>query len=162
MYCPKCRSEFVAGVAWCGNCEATLVDELPALSDYATAEGMAALLADRELAVVMTGVHVEMQRAQRLLAGERIASVIAPEEEGDVEPGLHTRFRLLVDADAIEETAAVFRRLWRQHIDLEGIAGAERSMVADTACPACGSDVPSSAPECPECGLFLGESAEVS
>ncbi|MEK7704412.1 MAG: hypothetical protein AAB426_05590 [Myxococcota bacterium] len=162
MFCPACRSEFISTVSRCRNCDVALVAALAPMDDFATPEGMATLLADKELAAVMTGVHVELHRVQRLLASDRVASVIGAEsDEANVEPGMHARFRLLVAAEDTERAAAVFRRLWEERVGAEGLDGATPSTVSIESCPACGTSVPAAAPECPECGLFLGEAADV-
>jgi len=162
MFCPKCRSEFVAAVTWCQSCEVGLVEELPAVDAFGSAEGMAALLAERELAVLMTGSHVELQKVQRLFAEQRIATVIAgdPEQEPS-EAAMHPRFFLMVAEDEAARAMAAFRTDWKEGMAVEGLGDAAVLPESIETCPACGVAVPAHVAECPECGLFLGEGEDV-
>jgi hypothetical protein len=162
MYCPQCRSEFVDGVTFCQNCEVDLVDAIPDEDHLSSPEAMARALADKQLQAVMVGNHVALQETQRGMADAGIASVIAPEAEGEAPAaGMHARFFLMVEETAVPAAASYFRSRWQQGLKTEGVmlepADGEGTDELDaSSCPACGADIPEDASECPDCGLTLG------
>ncbi|MBI5509173.1 MAG: hypothetical protein HY903_10505 [Deltaproteobacteria bacterium] len=157
MFCPKCRAEFVAGVLRCGNCEVPLLADLPPEDDFASPESMARLLKDRELEAVVVGNYVALSEQQRLLAKERIPSVIAGEAATEIEAGLHARLFLMVEAERLGEIRAFFEKRWARGLAAEGIMLAKDLAAHEGTCPACGAAMPADVAECPECGLFLGD-----
>src|SRR5687768_14183742 len=103
MYCPKCASEFRAGVTFCKNCEVDLVAEPPRKDAFDDESTMAEILRDKDLEAVVVGAYASVREHQAGLARERIPSIIAPEDEGaEVQPGLHQRLYLLVAVDDLE------------------------------------------------------------
>ena len=162
MYCPVCRSEFLEGVIHCANCEVDLVGSIPDEDILASPEAMARALKGKELHAVMVGNHVALREAQRVLSNDGIPSVISGEAENtEVDPGMHARFFLMVEAQRLGDTARSFHHRAQQGLELEGLMvgeGAEPQLLADDRCPACGTPIADNANECPECGLFLGAS----
>ena len=167
MYCPSCRGEFRAGITRCANCEVDLVAEAPDLDPYASPESMAALLAEAELRPVLLGTYEPARQAQGLLAGARIASVVAPEEDDDMQPGLHARFVLLVAEEDVGRARGFFEARFAAGVANEGLQlkdpeSQEVDAEGALPCPACDTPVPADQAECPECGLFVGVAEELS
>ena len=173
MYCPKCRSEFRPDVAHCANCEVDLVENLPETDPFETAEGMAELIQDREVQALFVGNHVALLEVQKILAKERIPSVIAGEAAEELEAAMHARFYLMIAEEQLEAAKAVVASRWEAGLEQEGLmlkdASAVKAEVAegsdaveggDAPCPACGHVVPATVGECPECGLFVGVAEE--
>lgn len=165
MYCPECRSEFRPDVVRCASCDVELVDAAPENNPFTSPETMARLLEDKDLQAIVVGNFQSVTENQRLLAEERIASVIAPEKEGEeIGAGLHQRLYLLVAQEDLERVRDFFAARLRQGLESEGLmlssgdsqAATSLEQASTEACPACGTEVSESESECPECGLFLG------
>jgi hypothetical protein len=156
MYCPKCRAEYVAGFTRCAHCELALVAELPEADIYSSPESMATALKGKELEALLVGKYVDLREMQRLLADERVASAIAGEAGEELEPGMHSRFFLMIAAEDIDKARVFFQSRWDRGLQVEGLMFKQSGPSIEGACPACGGTVPADAAECPECGLFLG------
>lgn len=165
MYCPKCRSEFRDGIAYCANCDVDLVEETPDEDPFSSPDKMAALLADADLEAVAVGQYVNLKEHQANLAKERIPTIIAPEEGEEIQPGLHARLYLLAAADDTDRVREYYRARFERGIETEGLmldrgepkVSPEDLEASILPCPACGEPVPPTAAECPECGLFVGD-----
>ena len=156
MYCPECSAEYVEGVAQCAHCGVSLVRELPEGEIFSSPERMAESLRGKEVEAIIVGTYVGLREMQRLLAAERIATVIAGEAQDEIEPGMHARLFLMVEVGQIEATRAFFKRRWEAGLEIEGLMLKSEDALREGACPACGTTVPPDVAECPECGLFLG------
>ena len=161
MYCPQCRGEYQNHVTTCAHCEVPLVRELPPEDEFSSPEAMARYLREKELEALIVGHHVELQRSQRDLANERIATVIVGDDEHQAELGLLQRFYLMVAKEDFERARTFFQKRWQSGLNTEGLMvhGQPDTLTADV-CPACSAKVAEGKNECPECGLFLGDSEE--
>jgi len=168
MYCPECRSEFREGVTHCQNCQVDLIAEAPDQDPFSSPERMAQMLADKDLQAVIVGPYTSMRETQKLLSEVQIASIIAPEEGQELQPGLHERLYLMIASDDLDRVRTFFDQRWEAGMQTEGLmlkkpgstADAEEDTGSDAApCPACSTPVPAVAEECPECGLFVGAAA---
>lgn len=159
MFCPECRAEYRDGIAQCAHCEVPLVAELAKEDAFSSPEAMARALEGRELVNVIVGSHVPLLEAQGLLAKQRLLSVIAGESE-EVEAAMHARFYLKVATEDLGRMREILQEKWQEGLEREGLSlEAAPEKVEANACPACGTEVPDSTTECPDCGLFLGDPA---
>jgi hypothetical protein len=159
MFCPSCRSEFVPRVTRCENCGVALVAELPSATGFGSDEAMAKALEGKSLTQLVVGNHVALREVQRFLGDQRVASIIGSDHDED-EPAVATRFYLLVAEGDLERARTALEARWRDGLAKEGIELAETTAAAgEGVCPACSAGVPEGASECPDCGLFLGDSA---
>ncbi|MEE8409109.1 MAG: hypothetical protein V3T05_05860 [Myxococcota bacterium] len=158
MFCPKCRDEYVDTVAVCAHCEVDLVDAIPDDDVFASPESMSKALQGKDLEALFVGNHVALQDAQRNLAEQQFASVIAGEAADEIEPGMHARFFLMVRASELDAIRRYVQGQWDEGLVSEGLMLKQNTDVAavEGGCPACGTEMPGDAAECPECGLFLG------
>ncbi len=155
MYCPGCRSEFNPGVEYCKSCEVDLVDELDAESIFSSPEAMMEALDGKELRPVMVDSHVQLEKVQQVLAERQIASILANEDAGDFQPGVASRFFLMVDIEDYEIATDFLNKTFKEGIQQEGIVE-EVDLGNTDVCPACGTDLAENIEECSECGLYLG------
>jgi len=156
MYCPQCRSEYRAGFTTCATCKVDLVAELPPADAFESPDAMAKVLQGKETQAILVGSHVDLSEAQTFLATKRVASVLAGEAaEGEETPIAH-RFFLMVAADELERARDAIHAQWREGAIAQGLLLREGPVSAD-ACPACGAAVSADVSECPDCGLFLGD-----
>ena len=155
MFCPSCRSEFRPGIDFCRNCEVSLLNELPDQSIFHSSEAMATALEGRELRPILVASHVELVKVQTQLGGHQIPSLLANEDGGDFQPGIASRFFLMVAEEDAQKAIQFVNNSALEGFKREGLV--EKLTLGNTSeCPACASEVPASSEECPECGLFLG------
>ncbi len=157
MYCPTCRSEFVAAMVRCPTCDTELVAELQKdhleerkdLLAHAVQEG-------RALAVSQGSFDAASELADSLLA-VRIAAQVAkpPGTECDHEQGPCTHYKVMILQEDQEVAAKRLHAQYRELVAREG-TGARLADAPSDACPACGATVPENAEECPDCGLAFG------
>lgn len=155
MFCPSCRSEFRIGISYCQNCEVDLIAELPQESIFQSTESMAEALKDKDLKPVLVASHVELIKVQDLLAAQQIPSILANEDAANYQPGVASRFFMMVAEEDVDKTIAFLNKSALEGFQREGIVQ-ELTLEDSLKCPACNADAPPNAEECPECGLFLG------
>ena len=160
MFCPKCRGEYREGVTRCAICDVDLIAVVPPADPFESPEKMAEVLKDKDLEALMVGNVAGLKHAQSDLAKRHIASVIAPEGDEELQPGLHARLFLLVAQTDLEAARQYIEDKWAAGIEKEGVMfHSPVSATNDaTRCPGCGEPVPASVSTCPSCELFLGDS----
>lgn len=149
--CPSCGEEFLHTVMRCSDCGSDLrlasevtgapEDGMPPVSELeliraegpAWIEALAARLADQ-------GIDSRVEIIDIAKHGARSGS-------GDVACGLFVRPG---DVQRAREIDAAVQREQIPDVEESHQQGGECEH-----CPACGSDVPDAAPECPDCGLVL-------
>ncbi len=155
MFCPKCRSEYRPGITTCAHCKIALVAELPPEDVFASMETMARSLEGKDVTPLMLGGLAALQESQDYLRERRVATMMAPAEEGEQESAIHAQFHLMIAREDVERARAALEERWQSGVEREGLLLGEAPQVGT--CPACGASVPETASECPDCGLFLGE-----
>jgi hypothetical protein len=176
-FCPKCRSEYRAGITHCATCEVALVseEELPKLMSDAE---IIAALAEEELATVFEGPLASLRPVQEKLLEAGIPAALRQGEELKTEMGLFIKLSLVVRKEDLPRLIELLGEEYREDLAREGLLGdapdqmdhpedpdhEEGSGNPDgpgegkaLACPACGCTEPLVDGECPDCGLFLGE-----
>ncbi len=152
--CPQCLSEYREGFTRCASCEVDLVDSVAPEMDLSD-ESVRAALAGKQLVAITRGELQVVKETRELLARKRIPSLIVQDEEVRVPPGMAPRVLLLVGQDDLAGAAELLGEQFRQ------LLAQEESQVPEAAdygsCPACGAQVPETAEECPECGLYIGK-----
>jgi hypothetical protein len=127
-----------------------LEDEMD-LSD----ESVKAALEGKELVGVTRGPLEVVKETREILAAHHIASIIVDDEESPRIEGMPPRVILVVPKDDAEETFKVLGSKFQEMVKEEGVE-ADAELKYEN-CPACGTQVPEHAEECPECGLFIGK-----
>ena len=156
VFCPECRSEYLATATVCVECDVALiaegalrdrpVDEMPPISEL--------------VCIRASSVGWAQALSQRLAAAgisHRIEVAADDEEDGSMRrPGANLPFGVYVRPEDAEAAAAVDAEFMQYQIpDLpapEAQAGAE---AAADCCPACGASTAVDAQECSDCGLAL-------
>jgi hypothetical protein len=154
LFCPRCRSEFLATATRCAECAAALVPE-SALGEAAVEE----MPPIEELVCVRAASMSWAQGLSERLAAAGISHRIEvahdDEDDGSVRrPGHNLPYGVYVtrqDADAAAAVDAAFTEYQIPDLPGEGETGA----LSDDACPACGAAVTAATAECPECGIVL-------
>lgn len=152
-FCPVCQCEFREGFTRCNTCEADLVE---CLSEEAllSEEAIRKSLEGKELIVVTRGVLDAILETRDLLSSKRVPSLVVEDEEAKPQPGHPKRMALVVGKDSLEAAAKALGENFHLMVEREGLTlqGNSRYDV----CPACGTSIPETAEECPECGLVIG------
>ncbi|NBC19024.1 MAG: hypothetical protein GVY18_17115 [Bacteroidetes bacterium] len=145
--CPRCDAEYRATVRTCADCDVRLVRK----THYERA--LDPLPFSEDLVAVRTDVTRLIKRLADALARAGIRCHVAFDRKyhsaGAVEGSALYYHTLYVRPEREEDARRVERRL-EQEADVEDAAEDEE------ACPACGAPRDPGAPECPDCGLFLG------
>jgi rRNA maturation endonuclease Nob1 len=152
-FCPICQAEFRPGFTRCNACDVDLVDQLEEEMDLSE-ENVKAALEGKELVGVTRGTLEVVKETRDLLASHRIASIIVDDEDSPQVHGMPQRVVLVVSKDDIEGAALVLGSQFKEMVEEEGMAPPDLKYEN---CPACGTQVPEEAEECPECGLVIGK-----
>jgi len=162
MFCPKCKSEFLAGYAECANCKVPLVEKLgqESFSD----DAMLKYFEGKTVELVTSGPMAMVREAQRLFEAQGVQTRVVAEEEKPELGGTHQVFRLEIVREDLERARKVVGDRWKEFVEAEGLTPGEAKDVvlaagAETECPACTTRFTPANPdtaECPDCGLFLG------
>jgi len=153
-FCPVCLSEFREGFDRCNACNVELVSEL-ADEINLSEENIQQALEGKELIAVTRGDLDVVKETRDMLAGERVASIIVPDEEAPAHPGMPSRVILVVAKNDLERAMAIIGDRFKNMVEVEG-----KEVISDQSyesCPACGSKVSADAEECADCGLFVGK-----
>ncbi len=153
-FCPVCLSEFREGFERCNACDVELVSQLEEKMDLSEVNIREAM-EGKELIAVTRGDLDVVKETRDLLAAERVASIIVPDEEAPAHPGMPSRVVLVVAKNELERAMAIIGDRFKNMVEVEG-----KEVISDQSyesCPACGSKVSADAEECADCGLFVGK-----
>lgn len=154
LFCPSCRSEFLASATRCVECDVALVSE-SALGAAAAEElpAVGALVCIR--AASMGWAQGLSQRLAAAGISHRIEVAHDDEEDGSVRrPGHNLPYGVYVLPADVDAATAVDAAFTEYQIPDHPGAGASLE-VSEDACPACGTEVAADVAECPECGIVL-------
>lgn len=157
--CPECGEEFLPATERCSDCGVPLrlAAELePGVGDAGLADLSELVLIRAEGPAWIEALAARLRQAD---IASRV-EIIDPQRHGVRSGVAGSACGLFVRSADLDRAREIDARVQREQIpDLPG-AGESEAGAADArgeeACPACGHPAPADAPECPDCGLFLG------
>jgi hypothetical protein len=162
-YCPRCGDEYRAEITRCAGCKIPLISGEVKLAQELEAREVRndrsmVLLPEDELVTIRKGSVNDIKALKKLLAAERIPSLIAGDENscrrGCCGPELYLQVKK-------EDMDAVTLILTREFVnataldghDLRNVDAVFDHQAEATVCPACGCTFSPTVGACPECGL---------
>ena len=166
-YCPRCESEYRAEIECCATCEVDLISGAEKLARLQQKNGKFLsrsmdISAEDKLVTLRKGQIIEVKLVQKLLAEQRIPSLIGGEADCCRKgcrggPEMHLQVREADAQDAMMVLAEHFKASTAlDSHDLSHLQTAFDPRAAATACPACGTRFAPTTTTCPECGLCFG------
>jgi hypothetical protein len=162
-YCPACGIEYRQDIKSCVSCAVDLIsgeEKLGLMRKVASVYSGRSMDigGDDELVSLRKGPLRDIKVLQKLLAKERIPSVIAGDESSCGKGCCGPEMFLQIKTADTEAATAVLAMdfVATTAVDLKDLEQADvvfDQQAAETACPACGSSFSPSAGACPECGL---------
>ena len=86
-----------------------------------TAADATAIVAFSLLLAIAVGPYANLRENQTNLARERIPTMMAPEEGGEIQPGMHARLYLLAAEQDIDRIKAYYKARFDEGIATEGL-----------------------------------------
>ncbi|MFW2367846.1 MAG: hypothetical protein ACN4GW_15630 [Desulforhopalus sp.] len=162
-YCPRCGDEYRADIASCASCNVPLISGEEKLSQVLDQKEIRAdrsmeLSPDDELLTIRKGSVNDIKSLQKMLAADRIPSLIAGDEnscrKGCCGPELYLQVRK-EDMDAVTQilTRDFISSTALDDYDLRNADAVFDQQADTTLCPACGCSFSPTIGACPECGL---------
>ena len=166
-YCPSCGDEYRADIERCAACQIELVSGAQRLAllqhkDRQFTSRSMEIKADDKLLTLRKGQVKDIKYFQKILADERIPSIIGGEADACRKgcrggPELYLQIRETDVQDAMVILAQDFKNSTAlDSHDLSHLQAAFDPRAAKTACPACGTQFAPTTTTCPECGLCFG------
>ena len=162
-YCPSCGDEYRPGiVADCAACRVPLVSGEEQLRRILAKQGSLAsrsmdISPEDDLVNIRKGSLHDMKYLRRVLAGERIPSLIGGDEScgrGCCGPELFLQIKRADVDEALKILARDFvRSTALESHDLSNARAVFDQQAAETICPACGCRFSPTLGACPDCGL---------
>lgn len=144
--CPSCNAEYYAHITICKGCECELIYPSQKASLQKKASNTEA-----GLVCVLEGPPDQVSDLARALNGEGYdCKVFAP----GTGKGCSANYGIFVEQTIAREAVTALEAL-QDRLYPELKEAAER--LSQGLCPACGAALMGSGDECPDCGLFLGE-----
>jgi hypothetical protein len=153
-FCPVCQAEYREGFKRCSTCDVDLVERLEEQHHFSEEE-MRQALSGKELVVISRGPFDAVMELRDNLRSQRLPALVMEDPEQPKEPGVPKRMDLLVRKIDLDAAASVLGESFKELMQREGLEA--KTEMKFELCPACGSQVPEKAEECPECGLFVGK-----
>lgn len=166
-YCPSCGDEYRADIERCTPCQVDLISGVQKIALLGqTARNLASrsmdITADDKLVTLRNGQIKDIKYFQKILAEQRIPSVIGGEADACRKgcrggPELSLQIRESDIEDAMRVLANDFKNSTAlDSHDLSHVQAAFDPRAKTTACPACGLQFAPTTTTCPECGLCFG------
>ncbi|MGW8193296.1 MAG: zinc ribbon-containing (seleno)protein DG [Desulforhopalus sp.] len=162
-YCPLCGDEYRPEIATCVGCNIDLIGGAERLKKVEERQDRLAgrsmeLLPNDELIAIRRGLVKEIKSLQKLLAAERIPSLISGDEKNCTKGCCGPELYLLIRKEDTEAAAAVLTKDFIKSTaledhDLRNAHAVFDQQAAETVCPACGCRFSPTVGACPECGL---------
>ncbi len=162
FYCPSCSDEYRPGIAECASCKVPLVSGEEQLARFLSKrEGIASrsmdISAEDDLVNIRKGSLHDMKYLRKVLAEERIPSLIAGDEtcgRGCCGPELLLQIKRSDVDEALKILARDFvRSTALDSHDLSTAQAVFDHKATETVCPACGCRFSPTVGACPDCGL---------
>ena len=162
-YCPDCDVEFRGDVVICPTCAVKLIngeEKIELLQAEKTSSSLRTMeiSVNDELVSIRKGPLKDIKALQRILADERIPSILAGDEgscgKGCCGPEMYLQIRsedMDVAADVLARDFVKSTALNIEDLKHADVIFDERA--AETVCPACGCRFSPTVGACPECGL---------
>ena len=146
-YCPRCKTEFVAGVSVCSDCGVELVSALTPEQmedeDHPNYQYEVATEALGEIQTRILCAELEQAGIPYILSGDELSTVhVYPAKDS----------RVWVPKRYLEKTKELLETVLTPAEDESLEAAAADDNVEIFFCDHCGAEVPSDAKKCPECG----------
>lgn len=162
-YCPSCGDEYRVDIRNCVACNIPLISGKEKLdriivTQEALGERSMDISPEDELISIRKGPLKDMKSLQKLLAKDRIPTILAGDEgscaKGCCGPELYLQIK---KADMQMATDVLAREFIKSTAldshDLSNAAAVFDHLAAETVCPACGCRFSPTVGACPECGL---------
>lgn len=162
-YCPDCEVEFRSDIHKCPSCDVPLITgkekiQLQAAQNESFSTRSMEIVPGDELVSIRKGPLKDIKILQKILATERIPSIIAGDEgscgKGCCGPEMYLQIR---NADSEAATVVLARDFVKTTaVNIEDLKHADvvfDERAAETVCPACGCRFSPTVGACPECGL---------
>lgn len=162
-YCPNCEDEFRGDIVKCPTCDVALMTGEEKL-ECKIAETKSSSLrsmdisSDDELVSIRKGPLKDVKSLQRILATERIPSILAGDEGTCGKGCCGPEMILQIKREDMEAAEGVLARDFVKStaLNIEDLKHADvifDERAAETVCPACGCKFSPTVGACPECGL---------
>jgi hypothetical protein len=161
LVCPKCQSEFRAGVDRCNTCDVSLVTP-DRLEEEAVGESPRDLLAGKDHAMIPArSLDSAREMVRELVAAGHPAYVDAMHEEGAPVSAGTMQYLVVIDKDEVQEVQQMLEGRYRDMLAREGADHIADHVVdleaEEVTCPACGhTGALDDEGACADCGLGLG------
>jgi hypothetical protein len=165
-YCPRCNDEYRAEIEKCGVCGIELITgrrkiEMEEAQRKKLASRVSDISPDDDLVALRRGPLTEMRHLANLLAGEKIGSLLAGDEQSCGKGCCPTVYTLLVKREDGMDSLYIIEEEHRRTTGLEEFQHANADAIFNPAageacCPACGHSFPTTESACPDCGLSFG------
>lgn len=162
-YCPRCEDEFRSDIDTCPGCLLPLVSGEERLQQVTAKEEQfngrsMEISAEDELVVAKKGLLKDIKALQKILAAERIPSVIAGDENGCGKSCCGPEMYLHIKKEDTLLAGEVFARDFVKStaLNIDDLKNADvvfDEHAKETVCPACGCSFSPTVGACPECGL---------
>lgn len=161
LVCPRCRSEYVTGIARCGSCQVDLV-ESSQLQDTPSGDNPREVLKEAEKAFLPARTLDSARELERdLLEAGILCYVHAAQSEGALMSAGSIQYAVAFAQDDVTVVKELLEGRVRGLLEQEGLA-ALSSLAVDleadeVTCPACGhTGALDDDGACSDCGLVLG------
>lgn len=161
LVCPRCRSEYVAGITRCAPCDEDLVDP-SALDENARTENPRELLKEAEKAFFAArSLDAARELERDLLEAGVLCYVHAEQTEGALMSAGSIQYTVAFAQEDVPTVKELLEGRVRGLLEQEGLAALSTEAVDleadEVTCPACGhTGALDDEGACADCGLVLG------
>ena len=165
-YCPRCGDEYRAEIERCAVCGVELLlgsamQALKAGKEVQRERRVGELTPEDDLVVIHKASLTDIRHLEELLRHERIACLVAGDDQSCGKGCCPTTFYLQVRREDARDAVGVIQALHARntalhHHDTSHSHGVFNADAGEATCPACGHTFPTAFTTCPDCGLCFG------